>query len=195
MPYRRRRSYDNPTGRAPTVSLDRGALDRIAGRLGSPGKAVTPRRMDFLRSPAAVADQKSCRVGRTAPGAGDIGADRGDPVHHPLTLQKLERPIDGWRFGSLAISAKPGDQVIGLDRFTRAQEQLQDPPPRPGHPLAILQAPPLGSKEGPVDLGGALAVVCVIVCTMRTHTTQLVGEPGPRNRRDDTAAAHEPRSS
>ena len=174
------------------MALYRGALDHISGCLGRQCKAVATGRMNLLSGSAAIADQKGGGVGRVTAGAGDIGADGRDPVHHALALEKLQRPVDSWWLGGLTVSAKSGDQVIGLDGFTGPEQQLKHPPSRAGHALAILVTASLGRDQSPVDLGGAFPVLGVVMCAVRAHATQLVGEPGPRNRRDGKGPTFSP---
>ncbi|MNI53821.1 hypothetical protein D3C73_1086760 [compost metagenome] len=90
-------------------------------------------------------------------------------------LQKVERAIDGRGLGGLAVQAVAGDQVIGLDRLARRQQQLQHPAARGGHALAVGGAARFDGGQGAVHLGGAEMVFSVFVIAGQTHGLQLGG--------------------
>ena len=104
-------------------------------------------------------------------------------MNHASPLQKLQGAIDGRGLGGLAVGAVAGDQVIGLDRLPRRQQQLQYAAPRRGHAFALGGATGLDRDDGLLDLGGAGSAVGMIVIASNAHASQLRGRRPHRNRR------------
>jgi hypothetical protein len=59
------------------------------------------------------------------PGAADEGVQPLHPVHQPLLLQEVERPVDRGRRGTRPLRAQPVEQRIGADRLDGGEHQAQ----------------------------------------------------------------------
>ena len=70
-----------------------------------------------------------------------------DPVHKPLFLQELQRPIDRRRGGPRAIGAQPVEQIIGPGRRLAFQHQPEHLPPQRGQLCSALLAEQAGAVQ------------------------------------------------
>ena len=122
-------------------------LNQKAGPLADGVDLLTGDRFNLGAGPAAVTDQKGRRMGAVAMVTGHIGIEALNPMDEALLFQKIQSPIDGRRLGRLALSAKAGNQVIGLHRLTTDQQQFQGPPTRLGQTLVLARTAQLRRRQ------------------------------------------------
>jgi len=68
------------------------------------------------------------------PAAGDIGIQTFNAMGKPHTLEKFKGPINRRGFGGFTPWPEGGDQIIGLQRPVRLEQELQHPSARWSQP-------------------------------------------------------------